>query len=502
MNQTQLRTKQIRRWDYKNSCRAATNGQNIDLTSTANPGLIDGISLNDQDRVLLKDQNDPTENGLYRARVASDPSTWRRVKDAKFDEQVHGGMLVVVEEGSQNENQGFILESNDPLSLGSDDLSFSAGVGTGGGASRLFFGGDVAIRGSLKHASEIAEGDLQDNQIGIDFADNGKRFYHAFDSSEKFYQYTLAEPWDINTLVFIQSITSQAFDHACTVKEDGTKLWGSTDTGTGVGEINEYEFGTPYDLSTLTFERKLDVSAQDQGPNEVTFNNDGTKLFVAGGQSDAVHSYTLSTAYRVDTGSFHNTLDVSTELASVRGIEFLDDGTRMYITGFGDSFVYEYFLNDPFNLSTSIFVRSFEAGAFVDLANSSGLAIKPDASKLFVADENNPTFHSYKISFPYIVVNGTSDVPGSDGSIVDEEQVTQSGTINNVAISHEKDFSSQSAVVDVLVNGAVQTSQTISGGADTVDVLTGLNIDVSLGDLVSLRIRDNGGRMVGQALVE
>jgi len=61
--------------DVKDSVRAATDGTNIDLTSSTDPNPIDGVTLNDGDRVLLKDQTDATENGIYNAATATDPTT-------------------------------------------------------------------------------------------------------------------------------------------------------------------------------------------------------------------------------------------------------------------------------------------------------------------------------------------------------------------------------------------------------------------------------------------
>ena len=49
----------------------------------------------------------------------------------------------------------------------------------------------------------------------------------------------------------------------------------------------------------------LDIADEDNEPFGLTFNNDGTKMFVAGaGTSDSIHQYTLSTAYDVSTAEY------------------------------------------------------------------------------------------------------------------------------------------------------------------------------------------------------
>jgi len=116
--------------DIKESVRA-TSTSNVDLTSSTDPGPIDGVSLNDGDRILLKNQTASSENGVYDAVTAADPSTWIRASDVDEDDEVDAGMFVFVEEGTSFSNKGFVLVSDDPLVVGTDDLQFTQFSGAG-----------------------------------------------------------------------------------------------------------------------------------------------------------------------------------------------------------------------------------------------------------------------------------------------------------------------------------------------------------------------------------
>ena len=116
--------------DIKDSVRVATDGTNVDLSSATDPGNLDGVSLSDGDRVLLKDQSTASENGIYDAVTASDPTTWVRSEDANDDDEVTGGAFTFVEEGSLNKNRGFVLTTNNPT-LGTDGLTFTQFSGAG-----------------------------------------------------------------------------------------------------------------------------------------------------------------------------------------------------------------------------------------------------------------------------------------------------------------------------------------------------------------------------------
>ena len=116
--------------DIKDSVRAGTDGKNVDLSSSADPGDIDGVSLSNGDRVLLKDQNTGSENGIYNATNATDPTTWVRSEDANDNDEVTGGAFTFVEEGSVNSNRGFVITTNDPT-LGTDGITFTQFSGAG-----------------------------------------------------------------------------------------------------------------------------------------------------------------------------------------------------------------------------------------------------------------------------------------------------------------------------------------------------------------------------------
>jgi hypothetical protein len=97
----------------------------IDLSSSADPNPVDTVTLNDGDRILLIEQDDATENGIYEAVDADDPTTWVRPTDANDDVDVNSGMFVLAVEGSTSGNVGFILITPDPITVGTTPLNFT-----------------------------------------------------------------------------------------------------------------------------------------------------------------------------------------------------------------------------------------------------------------------------------------------------------------------------------------------------------------------------------------
>jgi hypothetical protein len=108
----------------KQSVRAATAGSNITLSGLQ---TIDGISLNANDRVLVKDQTDATTNGIY---VAS-ASGWSRSTDANSSTTMVPGLFVFVEGGTVNADQGFVIVGNSSITIGTTAINFTQFSGTG-----------------------------------------------------------------------------------------------------------------------------------------------------------------------------------------------------------------------------------------------------------------------------------------------------------------------------------------------------------------------------------
>ena len=112
--------------DIKDSVRVATTA-NITIASDLNVGdTIDGVTLADGDRVLVKDQSTASENGIYVA--GSSPV---RSADANTSSEVTSGMFCFVEEGTVGGDNGFVLTTNDTITLDTTNLTFVQFSGAG-----------------------------------------------------------------------------------------------------------------------------------------------------------------------------------------------------------------------------------------------------------------------------------------------------------------------------------------------------------------------------------
>ena len=108
--------------DVKESVRVATV-ENINLQGLQ---TIDGVALAVGDRVLVKNQTNAVENGIYIVAAAA----WTRAADA-VNGKVNPGMFTFVEEGNLNNNNGFVLTNDGGVVVGTNELHFAQFSGMG-----------------------------------------------------------------------------------------------------------------------------------------------------------------------------------------------------------------------------------------------------------------------------------------------------------------------------------------------------------------------------------
>ena len=149
--------------DVKDSVKAATTG-NITISTALNNGdTLDGVTLADNDRVLVKDQSTSSQNGIYI--VGSSPA---RASDLAAGADA-AGMFTFVEQGTVNADNGFDCTSNKGSAVvGTNDLTFAQFSGAG----QITVGDGLDKSGNTLSVDLKANGGLviESTEIAIDLA--------------------------------------------------------------------------------------------------------------------------------------------------------------------------------------------------------------------------------------------------------------------------------------------------------------------------------------------
>ena len=148
---------------------SATGGTSTRGQITAAPNTLDGVTLAANDRILLKNQTTGAQNGIW---VVSTLGTgangvWDRATDFDTDAEVTAGAFAFVEEGTTNGDSGWVLATNNPITIGGASgtaLTFNQFSSAGSGVSSFSAGttgltpstattGAVTLAGTLAAAN-------------------------------------------------------------------------------------------------------------------------------------------------------------------------------------------------------------------------------------------------------------------------------------------------------------------------------------------------------------
>ena len=114
--------------DVKDSVVAAST-QNGTLSSAyTNGDTLDGVTLATNDRILLKDQSTGSENGIYTVNSSGAPT---RATDFDANAEVTSGAFTFVTEGTVNGDSGFVLTTNDDITVGTTAMTWAQFSGAG-----------------------------------------------------------------------------------------------------------------------------------------------------------------------------------------------------------------------------------------------------------------------------------------------------------------------------------------------------------------------------------
>ena len=141
---------------YKDAVRAATT-TNITLSGTQ---TIDGVVIDPNDRVLVKDQSTGSQNGIYLCAAGA----WTRTTDADALGDLDGAFVVSME-GTANGDKAWICSTNPPITPGTtattwayygSGTSYTAGAGLTLTGSTFDVVGDASITVAADSISRAA----------------------------------------------------------------------------------------------------------------------------------------------------------------------------------------------------------------------------------------------------------------------------------------------------------------------------------------------------------
>ena len=156
----------------------------------------------------------------------------------------------------------------------------------------------------------------------------------------------------------------------------------------------------------------FDTSDKDADMTGITFNSDGTKMFLVGLENDKVYEYDLCHPYSMGGAKHTKSFSVGNQDNAPQGMAFNSDGTKMFIVGQGGDDVTEYALLRAFDISTAS-----HSGQGCDGGElPSALDFNSDGTKLRILDKSSNKVREYVLSTGFVVTSGCTYSSDADSA--------------------------------------------------------------------------------------
>ena len=295
----------------------------------------------------------------------------------------------------------------------------------------------------------------------IKFNNDGTKMFVVGDSTDDIREYHLTTGFDISTASYdsLFSVASQDTNpRGLAFNNDGTKMFVA---GWSNQRVFEYHLTTGFDISTASYDSNLSISSNAGGSNGLAFNSDGTKMFVnAANSSDEVVEYTLSTGFDVSTASYDSSFVTQSQDTSPQGLAFSNDGKKMFVAGDTGDDINEYTLSTGFDVSTASFVGSFDVSS--QGTNPTGITFNNDGTKMFITDKTAPlgthSVDEYTLTTGFELINTAPTLSSSSPS----DGATSVGVNDNIVLTFSEAVDAESGNILIKKSSDNSTVETIN----------------------------------------
>ena len=212
---------------------------NVNLSNGLEAGdAIDGVTLVSGDRVLVKNQSTASENGLYLA-VGSGAGAASRDPEHDTIAELSGGM-VVVNQGSVNDNKIFLCTTDTDATLGSTSITYTTITPQNVGTVTSITAGTGLTGGAITSSGTIAIDSTVATLAGT------QTFTNKTLTSPKINENVAltSTATELNLLDGVSGLVQADFTKLAAVTSDATELNILDGATVVVGEVNALDLGT------------------------------------------------------------------------------------------------------------------------------------------------------------------------------------------------------------------------------------------------------------------
>ena len=114
---------------------------------------------------------------------------------------------------------------------------------------------------------------------------------------------------------------------------------------------NNTTFSPGYEQLNKRLNNIFSIGSADASVRGFTFNNNGTKLYLVGFGDDNIQQFSLSTAYAVGTASYEGAYSFS-GYGDPYAVRWNNDGTKLFMVDISDDKIVEYSVENAYDVTS------------------------------------------------------------------------------------------------------------------------------------------------------
>ena len=246
-----------------------------------------------------------------------------------------------------------------------------------------------------------------------DFAwsSDGLHLFLAY-SGDYIRHYTVTEPFTSVGTSLQATFNHTGYDstvYAMEVSPDGRYLYFG---GTGRDTIFQFTMTSAYDIASsannTTFSpgyeqsnKRLNnifsIGSADSSVRGFTFNNNGTKLYLCGFGDDNIQQFALSPAYEVGSASYEGAYSFS-GYGDPYAVRWNNNGTKLFMVDSGDDKIVEYSVENAYDITSGTITENASYLTSSYESAPTDVAFNSDGTKMFTVGNGGDEINEWSLS--------------------------------------------------------------------------------------------------------
>ncbi len=158
--------------------------------------------------------------------------------------------------------------------------------------------------------------------------------------------------------------------------------------------------GFRWHVGSAALTQSFSVTDQDTNPFGLSFNNSGLKMFALGRTTETVYEYDLNTPWDISTSVYNtNSFVFTADDDDPSGMSFQRNGLKLFVAGNQTDSVLEYDLGTAYDVNTLVYNQSFSVAS--EETTPRDMTFSETGHEMYVVGTGSATVYQYGLSRPF-----------------------------------------------------------------------------------------------------